>query len=142
MPTASPGFDADLSTGDLTPTSGFITSTAFTLQRLQRRIATHLGEALTNRFAGIDWQGWAQTMPPDLPMMIGFLRFQCDTCPGIARTQEATGDFNVRTGVATFRMQVVLAETGQTASLTVGIGGANGNPALLMLLLQPAPMFT
>ena len=141
MPAASPGFDADLSSGDLTPTSGTITSIAFTLQRLGRRLKTHLGESLTDRFAGIDWLAWSQIMPVGLPMMVGFIREQCDTCPGIARTESLDGTFNHATFAATFTGVVAVEATGQTAALTLTVGNSNGNPALLLLLLQPSAVF-
>lgn len=140
MPEASPGYDAATVNGDLTITSGVITGPALTVQRVGRRIATHLNEALTDRFAGIDWLAWFQTMPVDIPLMVGLIREQIDTCPGIARTDTLDGSFDRRAFVATFSGQFTLT-TGEAVSLGVTINGTNGNPALTLLLLQPSTIF-
>jgi hypothetical protein len=90
--------------------------------------------------AGIDWLAWFQVMPPDMALMTGLIREQIDTCPGIARTQTLDGAFDPSTRIARWTGQVTLTD-GQTAAITLDMGGVNGNPALLALLLQPAGMF-
>jgi hypothetical protein len=140
MPAASTGYDARLTNGDLTTTSGVVYGVDFSLQRLSRRIQTHLGECLVDRNAGIDWLAWFQVMPPDMALMTGLIREQIDTCPGIARTQTLDGAFDPSTRIARWTGQVTLTD-GQTAAITLDMGGVNGNPALLALLLQPAGMF-
>lgn len=140
MPAASPGFDARLVDGDLPIVGGLVTSVDLTLQRLSRRIQTHLGECAVDRFAGIDWLAWFQTIPVDVDLMIGLIRAQIDTCPGIARTANLTGAFDSSTFTATFRGTVAIDQTNQTAALTLQLSN-NGNPAVTLLLLQPASFF-
>lgn len=138
MPIASPGYDAQLVNGDLSVNSGWITSTALTVQRLERRIKTHYGEVLIDRFAGVPWLEWFQSMPPNLALMESYLRQQADTCPGVSACGRIQSAFVPTTRTASFVMDVTLI-TGESVKLQVDMG-TNGNPALAVLLLTPQAM--
>ena len=141
MPAPSKGYDMLLVNGDIPVAGGgVITGAQFTIQRMERRCATHFGECFADRYFGIPFQAWLSTRPVNLVVMQAYFRAMLDTCPGVSSVTSLTASFNNTTKQATFIANVTLS-AGERVQMTVAFAEENGNPALVTLLLSPQALW-
>lgn len=139
MPAASKGYDFALYQGDIPPTGGApITGSQLTMQRIQRRLATHKGESFADSNFGIAWAAYQNLRPVNIPVGTALIRGILQSCPGVARVQSIEGAYNKSTKTATFNGFVNLT-TGESVQIAFSIDN-NGNPALTTLLCTPQAM--
>lgn len=119
---------------------GVITGAEFTIQRMERRCATHFGECFADRNFGIPFQQWFSIKPISLVVMQAYFRTMLDTCPGVATVTTLNAAFDKTTKEASFVANVTLS-TGQRVQMSVALSGTNGNPALVTLLLTPQALW-
>ena len=83
--------DVELIAGDLPERTKIITGNDVVLQRIGRRLQTHLGEYLSDSSIGIPWATWAASRRFDLEAASAWLRAEIESCPGVVRLEDWTG---------------------------------------------------
>lgn len=117
--------DVQITAGDLPERTRIITGNEVILQRLGRRLQTHLGEYLSDSSVGVPWADWLSVRRFDVDAAAAWLRAAIETCPGVVRLDDWTG---VRDGdSATFTGSVVTSD-GSTPFVVTNIGApGSGN---------------
>ena len=77
--------------GDLPERLSLVSGSDTTLQRVRRRLLTHLGEVLTDSSLGVPWMTWVASRRFPLDAATAWLRAQIETCPGVVRLDDWTG---------------------------------------------------
>jgi hypothetical protein len=127
--------DVEIIAGDLPERTRIITGNDVVLQRLSRRLQTHLGEFLADKTVGVPWADWLAVRRFDIDTATAWLRASIETCPGVVRLDDWVG---VRDGdTATFTGTVVVSDG--SAALTVtnmgdpGSGNTSGSFRLVLV---------
>ena len=113
-----------------------VTGDNLVVQRIERRLRTHLGEWFLDQSKGLDFLGWISQRPPPLATISGRTRVAVETCPGVLRvvSWDATHDAASRTVEVTGH---VLLSSGAELGLTVATGVGNAaNTAPWLFTIQ------
>lgn len=83
--------DVELIDGDLPERTRLIIGADVTLQRVGRRIQTHLGEYLADKSVGVPWATWVASRRFDVDAAAAWLRAAIESCPGVVRLDDWVG---------------------------------------------------
>ncbi len=111
-------YDVQLIDGDLPAVTQHITGNDLTVQRLEIRLATFLGEWLLDTTEGLRYLEWLQQTPPRVDEIGADLRREVETTPGVVRVDNWLGSFDVVSQTLTFTADVVV-DDGTVLSLVV-----------------------
>jgi hypothetical protein len=124
-------------TGDLELPTRLIRGEALVIQRIQARLATHLGEWPLDTDYGLDYAGWAGTVPPPLDAIALAITEILGTTPGVARISNVLCSFDAATRSVRYQAALLLGEAddGTTPvsplSITTFVTGAGASRILI-----------
>lgn len=82
------GLDAD---GDLPVRIRHVSGFDLILQRVQRRLRTHLGEYIADARVGLPYMAWIAAKPPSVEGIGAIVRRTIETTPGVSRVTDWIG---------------------------------------------------
>lgn len=138
-------YDVGLVDGDLPSRSSHISGLDLIVQRVSRRLRTHLGEWIADAGVGLPFFDWIQQKPPNVETIGAILRRAIETTPGVSRVTDWTGSFDTTTRTLSYSGTIHTLD-GDVAITVQPIGdprARNRNAALRLVIVsrQIAPRF-
>ncbi len=128
--------DVQLIDGDLPERTKILTGNDVVIQRIGRRLQTHLGEYLSDKSVGVPWASWVAIRPFPINEASAWLRAAIETCPGVVRLDDWTGEMSGST--ATFTGTVITSSGAVPIQLLpLGAPGSGNTSASFRLLTGP-----
>lgn len=109
--------------GDLPQQLSLISGDPLVRQRIQRRLATHVGEVLTDRRAGLPFAAWIEGRSPP-GVIADRVRLELATAPGVVAVQRCNATFDRAARRTTIQAEIQIA-SGQTLTLSGAVEAGN-----------------
>jgi hypothetical protein len=133
-------YDVQLVNGDLPEVTTMISSYVLTIQRIQIRLKTFLGEWVLDTDVGIPYFSWRQQRSLSAQAVEGRIRLELEETPGVIRVTECTSTFNPTTRTMSTIARIVIEDEalgaiGATLGFEVG-QDANSSPYFTIISLS------
>ena len=134
------GLDEDY---DLPVRTQHITGFALILQRVRRRLKTHLGEYLADASVGLPFMAWIAQKPPNVEGIGAVMRRTIETTPGVARVTAWSGTFDRETRTLSYTGSITTIDGDSTITIlplgSPSTGNRNASVRLLIGSLRIIP---
>ena len=134
--TAATSYDVGLVDGDLPSRTSHIHGFDVIVQRIDRRLRTHLGEWIADASKGLPFAEWIAQKPPNVDTIGAFVRREIETTPGVVRVTDWEGSFDTDTRTLSYSGTIHTTD-GDAEIVIEPIGDpstGNRNPAIRMLI--------
>lgn len=104
-----------------------LTGKALTIQRIDIRLNSHVGEWPEDPSQGLDYIGWIGTLPFPRSLVRNRIVEEVRTTPGVADVVDVTDDFNTDTNRYTMSFTVIFDDEDDSVRLGLEVRGPEGN---------------